>query len=178
MVLPATLQSVSAVEKVDQIDVRARAIPVTLPGGQTVTAYHLFIVYAQKDTKDYVCQGFPLDPATGQVPRDADLPLNLPSPFLLQGRCIPFGPDNRDFNPNARSVTVVSGPDSKDVYKCFVKQTSIFNDAKLPYALLATNSNSYIRTMLDRCDVPGGDSRLPPGVTAQNAPGWSITGLP
>ena len=164
MILHVSLQSVSAVEKVNTIDVRARAIPFTLPGGQTVTVFHLFIVYTQKADKDFVCQGFPFDPVTGQIPKDADLPLNIPSPFLLQGRCIPFDPDNRDFNPNEPSVTVVSGPDSKDVYKCFVKETKIFNNAKIPYALLATNSNSYTRAMLDRYDVPGGDSRVPLGI--------------
>lgn len=171
-------QSVYAVEKINTVDVRARPIHVTLPTGQTVTVFHIFIVYTQKPDKDYVCQGFPFDPVTGQIPKDADLPLNLPSPFLLQGRCIPFGPDNRDFIPNAPSITVISGADAKDTYKCFVKETEKFNDAKLPYALLATNSNSYSRTMLDKCDVPGGDSRLPPPVSVQTAPGWSITGLP
>ncbi len=171
-------QTAYAVEKINQIDVRARAIQVTLPSGQSVTVYHVFIVYTEKPKKDFVCQGFPFDPATGQIPKDSDLPLNLPSPYLLQGRCVPFSPDNRDYNPDAPSVTVVSGPDAKDTYKCFVKETKKFNDAKLSYALLATNSNSYARTMLDRCDIPGGDSRLPAGVTAQSAPGWSITGLP
>jgi hypothetical protein len=160
-------------EKANQVDVRARAIHVTLPGGQEVTVYHLFIVYV-KPGIDFVCQGFPFDPATGQIPKDSDLPLNLPSPYLLQGRCIPFGTDNRDFNPKAPSTTVVSGPDAKDAYKCFVNETKKFNDAKISYALLATNSNTYVRTILDKCDIPGMDSRLSPGVTVPTAPGWAI----
>ena len=86
---------------------------------------------------DFVCQGFPLDAVTGQIPKDSDLPLIPPSAYLLQGRCIPFGTDNRD-------------------------------------ALLATNSNTYARTMLDRCDIPGADEILPPGVMVPTAPGWQI----
>ena len=46
--------------------------------------------------------------------------------------------------------------------------------AKVLYALLATNSNTYVRTMPDKCEIPGGDARLPPGVTVPTVPGWSI----
>jgi hypothetical protein len=46
--------------------------------------------------------------------------------------------------------------------------------AKIPYTLLATNSNTYVRTMLAKCDIPGGDARLPPGVTVLTVPGWAI----
>jgi hypothetical protein len=189
MVLQGSQQSAYAVEKVDTIKVSPRPIHVTLPGGQEVTVFHLFVVYTQKQqqqnqeeptAKDFVCQGFPLDPATGQIPNDSDLPLNLPSPYLLQGRCVPFDESNRDYQfRNLPSTTVVSGDNAKDVYRCFVKITERFNDAKIPYALLATNSNSYARAILDNCHVPGGDSRLPPGVIPQLAPGWSLgAGLP
>ena len=61
----------------------------------------------------------------------------------------------------------------KVLYKCFVTETEKFNEAKTPYALLATNSNTYVRTMLDRCDIPGENERLP-GVTVLTAPGWQI----
>ena len=192
MVIQGSLQTVYAVEKVDTIKVSPRPIHVTLPGGQEVTVYHLFVVYTQKqqqqqqeqpNDKDYVCQGFPFDPATGQVARDSDLPLNLPSPFLLKGRCIPFESDNRDYQfRQLPSTTVISGAQAKDVFKCFIKVTNTLNDAKIPYTLLPTssqlsgNSNSYVRAILDNCNVPGGDSRIP--VPAQLAPGWSITGLP
>jgi hypothetical protein len=179
IVTGASGQTAYAVEKINTVNVTPRPIHVTLPDGQTVTVYHLFVVYTQKMDKSFVCQGFPFDPVTGEIPPDSDLPLNLPSPFLTQGRCIPFESDNRDWPfRNEPSTTVVSGADSKDVYKCFVKFTNKFNDAKIPYALLAANSNTYARAILDGCDVPGGDSRLPPGVVPQLAPGWSITGLP
>ena len=182
-------QSVYAVEKIDTIKVSPRPIHVTLPGGQEVTVFHLFVVYTQKQQqqqqqeptdKDFVCQGFPFDPATGQIPSDSSLPLNLPSPYLLKGRCIPFESSNRDYQfRGLPSATVVSGDNAKDTYRCFVKITQKFNDAKIPYALLATNSNSYARAILDNCSVPGGDSRLPPGVVPQLAPGWSLgAGLP
>jgi hypothetical protein len=189
MVIQGSLQSAYAVEKINTIKVSPRPIHVTLPGGQEVTVFHIFVVYTQKqqqpqqeqpNDKDYVCQGFPFDPDTGQIAKDSDLPLNLPSPFLLKGRCIPFESDNRDYPfRQLPSSTVVSGDNAKDVYKCFVKVTEKINDAKIPYALLAYNSNSYARAILDNCHVPGGDSRLPPGVIPQLAPGWSLgSGLP
>lgn len=188
------LQSASAVEKIDTIKVSPRPIHVTLPDGNQVTVYHLFVVYTQKQQqqqqelptdKDYVCQGFPFDPATGQIPPASDLPLDLPSPFLLKGRCIPFESDNMDYPYRGTpypSTLLVKGDNAKDVYRCFVKATSAFNDASIPYTLLPTsiqlsgNSNSYVRAILDNCHIPGGDSRIP--VPAQLAPGWSITGLP
>ena len=192
MVVQGSLQTVYAVEKVDTIKVSPRPIHVTLPGGQEVTVYHLFVVYTQKqqqqqqeqpNDKDYVCLGYPFDPATGQVARDSDLPLNLPSPFLLKGRCIPFESDNRDYPfRQLPSTTVVSGDQAKDVFKCFVKVTNAINDASIPYTLLPAssqlsgNSNSYVRAILDSCHIPGGDARIP--VPAQLAPGWSITDLP
>ena len=192
MVIQGSLQSAYAVEKINTIKVSPRPIDVTI-GGQKVTVFHIFVVYTQKQQhqqqelptdKDYVCQGFPFDLATGQIARDSDLPLNLPSPFLLKGRCIPFESDNRDYPfRELPSTIVVSGDNSKDVYRCFVKVTSKLNDANIPYTLLPTNSdsgnsNSYARAILDNCDIPGGDSRLPPRVIPQLAPGWSITGLP
>ena len=175
------LQSASAVEKIDTIKVSPRPIHVTLPDGNPVTVYHLFVVYTQKqqqqqqelptdkDTyKDYVCQGIPFDPATGQIPPPSDLPLGLPSPFLLKGRCIPFESDNMDYPfRELPSTTLVSGNNAKDVYRCFVKATNAFNDASIPYTLLPTssqlsgNSNSYVRAILDNCHIPGGDSRIP-----------------
>ncbi|MDW0153334.1 MAG: hypothetical protein QOK68_01865 [Nitrososphaeraceae archaeon] len=111
--------------------------------------------------KAYVCQGFPLDPATGQIPPDSDLPL-LPSEssFLLQGRCIPFDNDNRDWpyrnGPPQPTTLDISADNTKDVYRCFVTATKELNDAKIVYALLGYNSNSYVRAILDKCIVPGG----------------------
>jgi hypothetical protein len=186
MIIQTTLQNVYAVEKIDTIKVSPREIKITLPDGSKLSVYHLFIVYTQKQQhqqqeeptdKAYVCQGFPLDPATGQIPLDSELPLfPSDSSFLLQGRCIPFDNDNRDWpyrNGPPQPITLeVSADDAKDVYRCFIGATNELNDAKATYALLGYNSNSYVRAILDKCDVPGGDSRIP--VPPQLAPGWSL----
>jgi hypothetical protein len=186
MVIQGSLQSAYAVEKINTIKVSPREIKITLPDGNKVTVYHLFVVYTQKQQqqqqeeptdKAYVCQGFPFDPATGQIPPDSELPLfPSESSFLLQGRCIPFENDNRDWpyrnGPPQPTTLDISGDNAKDVYKCFVKVTNTFNDAKIVYALLGYNSNSYARVILDKCDVPGADSRIP--VPPQLAPGWSL----
>jgi len=186
MVVQTPLQNAYAIEKVNTIKVSPREIKITLPDGSKVTVYHLFVVYIQKQQhqeqelttdKAFVCQGFPLDPTTGQIPPDSDLPL-LPSDssFLLQGRCIPFETDNRDWSfrngPPQPTTLEVSQDDAKDVYRCFIKATKELNDAKVTYALLGYNSNSYVRAIFDKCDVPGGDSRIP--VPPQLAPGWSL----
>lgn len=186
MVIQTSLQNAYAVEKIDTIKVSPREIKITLPNGSTLFVYHLFVVYTQKQqhlqqedptNKAFVCQGFPLDPATGQIPLDSDLPL-LPSDssFLLQGRCIPFDSDNRDWpylnGPPQPTTLDIPQDNAKDVYRCFVKATNALNDANLVYALLGYNSNSYVRAILDKCDVPGGDSRIP--VPPQLAPGWLL----
>ena len=186
MVIQTPLQNAYAVEKIDTIKVSPREIKITLPDGSKLSVYHLFVVYTQKQQhqqqedptdKAFVCQGFPLDPATGQIPLDSDLPL-LPSDssFLLQGRCIPFDDDNRDWlyrnGPPQPTTLDIPEDNAKDVYRCFVKVTNELNGANVIYALLGYNSNSYVRAILDKCNVPGGDSRIP--VPPQLAPGWLL----
>ena len=186
MVIQTPLQNAYAVEKIDTIKVSPREIKITLPDGSKLSVYHLFVVYTQKQQhqqqedptdKAFVCQGIPLDPATGQIPLDSDLPL-LPSDssFLLQGRCIPFDDDNRDWlyrnGPPQPTTLDIPEDNAKDVYRCFVKVTNELNGANVIYALLGYNSNSYVRAILDKCNVPGGDSRIP--VPPQLAPGWSL----
>ncbi len=167
-----SVKSASAVQKfVEKIDVRGRAIEVTLPPPLgSVTGYHLFIVYTEKHGKQFVCQGLPFYLPTGKISPDEILPSDPPG-LLTKGQCIPFLPDNRDFIPDAPSITVLSGPDAKQAYNCFFKETDILNDAKIPYHLVTgPNSNSYTRTMLDKCDVPA----MKPAV-AILTPGWHIS---
>ena len=164
--------SVFAIQKLNEkIDVRARAIHVTLPPPiGSITAYHLFLVYTESHGKQFVCQGFPFDQTTGKIPPDS-VPPSDPPGLLTKGRCIPFTPDNRDFIPDAPSVTVASDNDAKHAYSCFFKETIIFNKAKVPYHLVTgPNSNSYTRTMLDSCDLPA----IKPSV-AVITPGWDIS---
>ena len=165
------LQSSFAIQKVvEKMDVRARSIHVTLPPPiGSITAYHLFLVYSEKHGKQFVCQGFPFDLSTGNIPPDSVLPSDSPG-LLTKGRCIPFTLDNRDFIPDAPSVTVASEKDAKHAYTCLFKETILFNNAKVPYHLVTgPNSNSYSRTM-DNCDLPA----IKPAI-AIITPGWDIS---
>ena len=47
--------------------------------------------------------------------------------LVTKGQYIPLCRNNRDFIPDAPSVTVLSGSDTKQVYNCFFKETDIFN---------------------------------------------------
>ena len=156
---------------VEKVEVRGRAINVTLPQPiGSVTGYHLFIVYTDKHGNQFVCQGLPFDPTTGKIAPDEILPSDPPG-LLIRGQCIPLRPNNRDFIPDAPSITVLSGSDTKQAYNCFFKETDIFNDAKIPYHMVTgPNSNSYTRTMLDRCDIIA----MKPAV-ALLTPGWDIS---
>ena len=109
----------------------------------TLTSLSLFIIYTEKHGKQFVCQGLPFDPATGKIAPDEIL-LSDPPGLLTKGQCIPFRRDNIDFIPDAPSITVLSGPDAKQVYNSFFKETDIFNDAKIPYHLV-TGPNSNIQ---------------------------------
>jgi hypothetical protein len=167
-----SVHSASADQKfVEKIDVRGRAIHVTLPPPiGSVTGYHLFIVYTQKHEKQFVCQGLPFDPATGRIVPEEILHSDPPG-LLTKGQCIPFRPDNRDFIPDAPSITVLSGTDAKQAYNCIFKETDILNAATIPYHLVTgPNSNSYVRTMLYRCDIPAMKPAL-----AILTPGWYIS---
>ena len=167
-----SVQGATAIEKpVETIDVRGRPIHVTLPQSiGSVTGYHLFIVYTDKKGKQFICQGLPFDPATGNIAPDEILPSD-PTGLVIKGQCIPLRPNNRDFIPDAPSITVLSGSDTKQAYNCFFKETDIFNDAKIPYHMVTgPNSNSYTRTMLDKCNILA----MKPAV-AILTPGWDIS---
>jgi hypothetical protein len=167
-----SVQAATAIPKhVETIDVRGRAIHVTLPQSiGSVTGYHLFIVYTDKKGRQFVCQGLPFNPATGNIAPDEILPSD-PTGLLIKGQCIPLRPNNRDFIPDAPSITVLSGSDTKQAYNCFFKETDIFNEAKIPYHMVTgPNSNSYTRTILDKCNILA----LKPAV-AILTPGWDIS---
>ena len=167
-----SVQGATAIPKhVETIDVRGRAIHVTVPQSiGSVTGYHLFIVYTDKKGKQFICQGLPFDPATGNIAPDEILPSD-PTGLVIKGQCIPLRPNNRDFIPDAPSITVLSGSDTKQAYNCFFKETDIFNEAKIPYHMVTgPNSNSYTRTMLDKCNILA----MRPAV-AILTPGWDIS---
>ena len=66
-------------EFVEKVEVRGRAIHVTLPQPiGSITGFHLFIVYTDKHGKQFVCQGLPFDPATGKIAADEILRLIHP----------------------------------------------------------------------------------------------------
>ena len=97
--------------------------------------------------------------------------LHDPTGLVTKGQCIPLRPNNRDFIPDAPSITVLSGSDTKQAYNCLFKETDIFNDAKIPYHMITgPNSNSYTRTMLDKCNI----LVMKPAV-AILTPGWDIS---
>jgi len=83
-----SVQGANAIQKsVETIDVRGRAIHVTLPQSiGSVTGYHLFIVYTDKQGKQFICQGLPFDPATGKIASDEILPSDPPG-LLIKGQC-------------------------------------------------------------------------------------------
>lgn len=167
-----SVQGATAIPKhVETIDVRGRAIHVTLPQSiGSVTGYHLFIVYTDQKGKQFICQGLPFDPATGNIAPDEILPSD-PTGLVIKGQCIPLRPNNRDFIPDAPSITVLSGSDTKQAYNCFFKETDIFNDANIPYHMVTgPNSNSYTRTILDKCNILA----MKPAVTILT-PGWDIS---
>ena len=167
-----SFQNASAVAKVDEkVEVRGRAIPLTLPPPiGSITAYHLFIIHTDKKGVETICQGFPFDPVTGQVPADSAL-FPESDAFLTQGQCIPYLPGNRDYIPGAPSITVVTGHEAKEAFSCLIETTETFNGANIPYKVVSgPNSNSYTRTVLDECGLPA----LKPSV-AIIAPGWDIS---
>jgi len=157
-----SVQGASTIQKsIETIDVRGRAIHVTLPQS---------IGYIDKHGKQFICQGLPFDPATGNIAPDEILPSD-PTGLVIKGQCIPLRPNNRDFIPDAPSITVLSGSDTKQAYNCFFKETDIFNEAKIPYHMVTgPNSNSYTRTILDKCNILA----IKPAV-AILTPGWDIS---
>lgn len=156
----------------ERIDVRAR--PITVPSpyyGTTITGYHLFIVYIDGAGKQFICEAFPLDPNTGQMPSNSVL-LSDPDGLLTRGYCKPhLSGTTAAYISNVASATATTAIKAKEAYDCFVKETVAFNAANIPYRLTTgPNSNSYVRTLLDHCKVP---AVKPP--TAVLTPGWDIS---
>lgn len=68
-------------------------------------------------------------------------------------------------------MTVLWGKGAGEAYRCFEKETVLFNAEKVPYRMATgPNSNTFVRTILDRCGVP---ALKPAG--AVPAPGWEIS---
>ena len=152
----------------ERIDVRARPITVTFPAPYygTITGYHLFIIYVDSAGKQFICEAFPVNPNTGQVPSESDLASNHTG-LLTQGYCRSYV-DGTAANEASVTVTTIR---AKEAYNCFVQETLAFNAAKIPYHLtLGPNSNSYVRTLLDHCKVP---AVKPP--SAVLTPGWDLS---
>ena len=97
------------------------------------------MLYAQKHGRQFVCRGLPFDPATGKMAPDEILQSGPPG-LLTKGQCIPFRPDNRDFIPDAPSITVLSGPDAKQAYNC------IFRDWYTQWCLIAIHIQGQYST--------------------------------
>lgn len=158
----------SAQDTPERIDVRARDITVTLPPPYgRITGYHLYIVYADPSGRQFVCEGFPFDPSSGSIPPESAL-LYGPPGLLTQGYCgaMPYSRTG-----GAYSVTVLQGADAGRAYRCMEKETARFNSENVAYRMATgPNSNSFVRTMLDRCGVPA----VKP-VAAAPSPGWDIS---
>ena len=97
-------------------------------------------------------------------------PPNHPDSFFYRG-----GPENRqfpygfiivtaghyvsgsiDWDPTAPSVTVWSGTtiaQLDDKIQCFSGQGSRINDHLVPYQRLGPNSNTVVKTLLDKCGI-------------------------
>jgi hypothetical protein len=156
----------------ERIDVRAR--PITVPSSYygTITGYHLFIVYTDGAGKQFICEALPLDPNTGRMPSNSVL-LSDPDGLLTRGYCQPYlsGATAAYVSSVASVTAATTAIKAKEAFDCFVKETVAFNAANIPYHLTTgPNSNSYVRTLLDHCEVP---AVKPP--TAVLTPGWDIS---
>jgi hypothetical protein len=158
----------------ERIDVRASKLTINLVGAfGSVTGYHLYIAYIDTKGKEYIFEGFPIDKTTGKLPLISASTLLLNPPGLLtQGRCTSssWGKIYQSTS-NVASVTVVVGIDAIKKYSCLREHTAIFNAENIPYRMtMGPNSNSYVRTMLERCGIP---VVKPP--SAVFTPGWELS---
>ncbi|WP_337861983.1 hypothetical protein [Nitrososphaera sp.] len=181
MLSPSSLLHAGSAQKPDErIDVRAREISVNLPlYGRTLTGYHLYIVYSDAAGKEFVCEGFPFYSSAGQVPSTHALFYGAPG-LLTQGHCgfmrddgpaAVYGGNGGPLQGRRHSVTVLWGKGAGEAYRCFEEETAMFNAEKVPYRMATgPNSNTFVRTILDRCGVP---ALKPAG--AVPAPGWEIS---
>lgn len=173
-ILSSSSRSASpAHDRSERIDVRAREIAVNMPPPcGRITGYHLYIVYVDPAGRQFVCEGFPFDPATGSIPAsDSALFYGL-SGLLTQGYCSTL-PERAGTQQQQRQyfATALHGKEAEKAYRCFEKEVAQFNAERVPYRMATgPNSNSFVRTMLDRCGVPA--VRPPAAVLV---PGWDIS---
>lgn len=136
-----------------RIDVRARHLK-DLEG---VPIYHLFIVYVDSDGRQYYFRG-------GSSCEGIDsCSLNQSTIVASTGR---YTSGTVDWDKSAESITVLDGKTAKGKDSCLALELEKINNAKIPYILLDQNSNSVVRTILEKCHIP---AKKP--VTL--APGWN-----
>jgi len=120
-----------------KIEVRSRR----LRGARRWTgARHLFIVYTGSDGTEMGFRGGPSE-------------RGLSSSFIAT-RVGPYDPSFIDWDPRARSKAVKSGPAAHGKDQNLANEALRIDQARIPYKVLGPNSNTVVRTLLQKCDVP------------------------
>jgi hypothetical protein len=155
-----TASTASAAPQACQIDVRSKP---AAPG-----AKHLFIIYYNYHHEPYYFRGGPKNDVgpSGTIFGSSASSSGGAGPYgaivVLSG---PYTPETKDYVIGAPSVTVLKGPAACPKYACFVREQARINHTGFPYRLATQNSNSVVRTLLEKCELP---KKKPLSI----APGW------
>jgi hypothetical protein len=122
-------------------DLAAKATPARLRRpGRAVPIYHLYIVYT--------------DPL-GRASFYRGGPENHRPPFgLIVTEHGPYVAGTIDWATDAITVTLAEGEAATGLDVCFRAELDRIEGLRVPYNLRGPNSNTVVRTMLERCGLP------------------------
>jgi len=150
-----------------RIDVRANnALGIPEVANRTPPPYHLYIIFRDTSVEEDVYRG---------GPSNKNWQSSFPPQFgTVLAETGPYGPRSDDWPPNGTanvpSVTVEEGEAACQKQPCLNNEVTAINNTQTPYKILGPNSNSTVRTLLQRCGVP---QNIP--VSPSTAPGWGMT---
>jgi hypothetical protein len=129
-----------------KIDVRAVKVRLGVP------LYHLFIIYTDEKGINYLFRAGPF----GSFPHE-----------IIQTWYSFYTSTGPDWDLDALSVTAMKGAAASGKDTCFINELSRISGAMIPYHLGGPNSNTVVKTLLTKCNVP-----IMKPVTSNPSPGW------
>ena len=136
-----------------KIDVRARY----LKDFEAFPVYHLFIIYTNNNGTEHYFRGGSSCQSKFSSCIIEDTTITGDEGKYIEGSV--------DWDKNSFSITVMKGKLAQDKNSCFSDELKKISESKIQYKVLEQNSNSVVRTLLEKCQVPAEKPVLV-------APGW------
>lgn len=118
---------------------------------------HLFLIYGDQQGEEEIFRGGPTGSPLGSLtsPNGDNPPDREDRGYgLIHVDSFAYGPTSIDWDPDAPSFELTSGPPASAAERCFINEMNRINDESIDYFPWGPNSNTVVSTMMVRCGLP------------------------